>query len=102
MNDEADRKAAERGRRFREWCEGQDGLFAVFTAVEKNYAETLFGSDIADAALRERIAHRVAALRDLRRVMTTAIVAGKSAEASIKAMSALEEKRRARRAPVKA
>jgi hypothetical protein len=102
VNDEAERKAAERGRRFREWCEGPDGLFTVFAAVEKNYAETLFSADITDAGLREQVCHRVAALRDIRRVMEVAIVSGKSAEATIKAMSALEEKKRARRPQVKA
>ena len=102
MNVEADRVAAERGRRFREWCEGPDGLYAVFSAVEKNYAETLFTAPIDDAVLRERICHRVAALRDLRKVMEAAIVAGKSAEATIRQVSALEEKKRARRAPAKA
>lgn len=96
MNDEATRATAERGRRFREWCEGPDGLYVIFAAVERNYAETLFASPIEDAALREKICHRVAALRDIRLVMQTAITAGKGAEAVIKAASAIEEKKRAR------
>jgi hypothetical protein len=102
MNDEAARKTAERGRRFREWCEGPDGLYAVFAAVEKNYAETLFSSDITDAALRERVCHRIAALRDLKLVMSTAITEGKGAEAMILQAAKLEEKKRARKAPAKA
>jgi hypothetical protein len=102
MNDETSRKTAERGRRFREWCEGPDGLFAVFAAVERNYAETLFSAEIDEAMLRERVCHRVKALRDIKTVMQAAITEGKSAEAMIKAMSALEEKKRTRRAPAKA
>jgi len=102
MNDEAARKLAERGRRFREWCEGPDGLFAVFSAVERNYAEALFQSDITDADLREKVCHRVKALRDLKTVMATAITEGKSAEAIIQAIAKMDEKKRARKAPAKA
>lgn len=99
MSEDTTRAIAGRGQRFREWCEGPDGLYAVFAAVERNYAETLFSLDIEDAARRERICHRVAALRDVRRVMEAAITAGKGAEATIKALSALEAKKRARKAP---
>lgn len=99
MNEDKTRAASERGRRFREWCEGPDGLFAVFAAAEKNYAETLFTASIEDAALREKICHRVAALRDLKTVMEAAITAGKAADATIKALSELQARKRARRAP---
>jgi len=102
MNDETTRATAERGRRFAEWCKGPSGLFEVFAAVERNYAETLFTADIADAVLREKVCHRVAALRDVKRVMEAAIVAGKGAEAVIAAVSALEEKKRAKTARAKA
>lgn len=102
MNDEATRATAERGRRFAEWCRGKDGLFEVFAAVERNYAETLFTADIADAALREKVCHRVAALRDVRRVMEIAIASGGGAEAVLKAAAIVEEKKRAKRARVKA
>jgi len=98
VSDEASRATAERGRRFREWCEGKDGLYEVIAAVERNYAETLFTAPIEDAALREKICHRVAALRDIRLVMKEAITAGKGAEAIIKSMNAIEEKKRARKA----
>lgn len=97
MNDDATRATAERGRRFREWCEGKGGLYEVFAAVERNYSETLFTAPIEDAALREKICHRVAALRDIRLVMETAITAGKGAEAIIKAASAIEAKKQARK-----
>jgi hypothetical protein len=96
MNEDADRAKAERGRRFAEWCNGPDGLFAVFTAVERNYAETLFTADITDAVLREKVCHRVAALRDIKLVMQEAITAGKSSEATIRALAIDEEKKRAR------
>jgi hypothetical protein len=102
MNDEAARATAERGRRFAEWCKGPNGLFEVFAAVERNYTETLYAADIADAALREKVCHRVAALRDVRRVMEIAIAAGGGAEAVLKAAAAVDEKKRARRARAKA
>jgi hypothetical protein len=100
MNEDKLRATSEHGRRFREWCEGPGGLYDVFSAVERNYADTLFASNIEDAVLREKICHRVAALRDIRRVMQEAITAGRSAEATIKALSEAEAKtKRARRAP---
>lgn len=87
MNDDKLRATAARGRQFREWCEGDAGLFKVFDAVERDYTETLIGSDIADHPLRENAYHRINALRDLRKVMEAAIVEGVSAAAMIENMT---------------
>ena len=98
MSDDKLRAAAERGRQFAAWCNGADGLFAVFQAVERDYLETLMGSDIADHPLREKAYHRIAALRDLRRVMDVAIAEGKGAQAMIEQMNKAIEKRKKVRA----
>jgi hypothetical protein len=92
------RAEAERGRRMKEWAEGSGGLFEVFSAVEKDYLNTLLGSDIADIALREKIYHRVAALRDLRKVMETVIIAGRGASAQIEQMAKIEAKKQRKKA----
>lgn len=97
MSEDRLRAAAERGRQFKAWCEGQDGLFEVFAAVERDYMETLLTSDIADHPLREKAYHRIAALRDLRRVMEVAIADGKGAVAIIEAnMKTLDRKKKVR------
>lgn len=102
MNDEKLRASAERGRRFREWCEGDDGLFEVFAAVERNYLASLVGTDIDDTATRERIYHRVSALRDLKRVMQAAITDGASSVAIIEKLTRVQHKQRTRKHKVMA
>lgn len=102
VNDEQARAKAERGRRFREWCEGPDGLYAVFDAVERNYLASLVGTDIEDQPTRERIYHRVSALRDLKRVMQVAIADGKGAEAIIERLTRMQHKRASRKQKVMA
>jgi hypothetical protein len=69
-------------------------LFPIFDAVEKNYLETLMRSDIEDAALREKVFHRVNALRDIRRAMELVIAQGSSAEAIIQKLSKANTGRR--------
>lgn len=96
MNDDKARAAVERARQCREWCEGPDGLFAIFKAVEGNYIETLMASDIADHSLREKAYQRVAALRDVAKVMSAAIIEGLSAASMIEKVSKFEQKKRAR------
>lgn len=98
MNDDKLRAAAARGRQFREWCEGDEGLFAVFAAVEREYVETLVGSDIADHPLREKAYQRINALRDLRKVMQAAIVEGKSAAALIEDLAKSDTRKKKVRA----
>lgn len=98
MNEDKARAAAERGRQFKVWCDGPDGLFAVFAAVERDYLETLIGSDIADHPLREKTYHRINALRDMRRVMEVAIAEGAGARAMIDQAQKLVEKRKKVRA----
>lgn len=71
-------------------------LFPIFDAVEKNYLETLMRSDIEDAGLREKVYHRVNALRDVRRAMELIVAEGSSATAIIKKLSQSNTGRRAR------
>lgn len=89
MNEETTRKRAAIGREFKRFAEGKDGLFEVFDFVEKDYLQTLVSTDVTETVSREAIYHRVAALRDLRRVIETLIIEGYSAE---KMMAALTEK----------
>ena len=62
-------------------------LFPIFEAVEKNYLETLMRSDIEDGLLREKVYHRVNALRDVRRAMEMVIAQGSGAAAIIAKLS---------------
>lgn len=62
-------------------------MFPIFDGVEKNYLETLMRSDIEDVGLREKVYHRVNALRDVRRAMELVIAEGSSAAAIIKKLS---------------
>lgn len=71
-------------------------LFPIFDAVEKNYLETLMRSEIEDAGLREKVYHRVNALRDVRRAMELIVAEGSSAAAIIKKLSQSNTGRRAR------
>lgn len=102
MNDERLRASAERGRRFREWCHGEDGLFEVFAAVERNYLKSLADTELNDQDTRERIYHRVCALRDLRKTMEAVIADGASAAAILEALSKKRHKRPDRRHKVMA
>lgn len=94
MNDEELRAKKDRAFRMKEWAKGENGLFAVFDAVEKNYLETLMRSDIEDANLREKVYHRVSALRDIRRAMETVVADGAAADAIIKKLSQANTGRR--------
>ena len=96
MSEDSLRAAAERGRQFRNWCEGDGGLYEIFAAVERDYIETLITSDIADHPLREKTYQRIAALRDIKRVLQAAIVEGASSAATINHLSKLSEKKKVR------
>jgi hypothetical protein len=89
------REVAERGRQMKSWAESGGGLFAIFDAVRLNYLETLTGSDITDATLREQTYHRIKALDDLRTAMDLVISEGAGAEATIDLMSHVKQKTRA-------
>jgi hypothetical protein len=69
-------------------------MFPIFDAVEKNYTETLMRSDVDDTRLREKVYHRVNALRDVRRAMELVIAEGSSATAIIKKLSQANTGRR--------
>lgn len=69
-------------------------MFPIFDAVEKNYTETLLRSDVDDTRLREKVYHRVNALRDVRRAMELVIAEGSSATAIIKKLSQANTGRR--------
>lgn len=69
-------------------------MFPIFDAVEKNYTETLMRSDVDDTLLREKVYHRVNALRDVRRAMELVIAEGSSATAIIKKLSQANTGRR--------
>lgn len=81
------RATAERGRRMKEFAEGEDGLFVIFAAVEKNYVESLIGTPVDDKAIREGVYHRINALRDVRRTMELAIAEGNGASKAIEKLS---------------
>ncbi|MGL4395037.1 MAG: hypothetical protein ACRCS9_00715 [Hyphomicrobium sp.] len=87
MNDDDLRRKKARAARIAELAKGEGGLFEIFDAVERNYLETLVGSSIEDAAVREKVYHRVNALRDIRRLMTVAIADGNAASAIIEKLS---------------
>ena len=91
MNDDSLRAAQARGARVKELSAD---LFEIFDAVEKNYVETLMRSDIEDAGLREKVYHRVNAIRDVRKTMELAISAGASATAIIEKLSKANTGRR--------
>lgn len=84
MNDDALRAKQGRAARVKEL--GAE-MFPIFDAVEKNYVETLMCSDIEDLGLREKVYHRVNALRDVRRAMELVIAEGAAATAIIKKLS---------------
>ncbi len=84
MTEEQLRQQQAKAIRMKDW--GAD-LFPIFDAVEKNYLETLMRSDVEDAALREKVYHRVNALRDVRRAMELVISQGSSASAIIAKLS---------------
>jgi hypothetical protein len=87
VHDEKLRAAAARGRRFRELVDGDDGLFAIFTAVERSYIETMLGTSIDDTATREQVYHRASALRDIKSAIEIVIAEGNGAAAVIKKLS---------------
>ena len=100
MNDDNLRAASERGRQFKEWCTGNDGLYAVITAMRADYMQTWATTDIADHGTRERIYARVCVLNDLERVLKSAIDAGHSASAMIANAAKLEQRKTPKRQPV--
>jgi hypothetical protein len=91
MNDEALRAKQGRAARVKELS---TELFPIFDAVEKNYTETLLRSAVDDTVLREKVYHRVNALRDVRRAMELVIAEGASATAIIAKMSKANTGRR--------
>jgi hypothetical protein len=93
MTDDALRAKQARAARIKDL--GSE-FFPIFDAVEKNYTETLLRSGVDDAALREKVYHRVNALRDVRRAMELVIAEGASATAIIKKMSQANTGRRVR------
>lgn len=98
MADEELRKDVSRALRMKEWAHGDEGLFAIFDAVERAYLETIAASKLTDSAGREQMYHRVSALRDLRKVMQETISKGMSASKIIEAMAKKAEKQQ-RKAP---
>ena len=57
LDEDKARSDIARGIRFKEWAEGEQGLFAVFDAVERNYAQTLKETEIHETDVREPGAH---------------------------------------------
>ncbi len=91
MSEDALRAKQARAARVKELSEGDDGLFAIFAAVERNYMETLLRSDVEDAPLREKVYHRVNALRDVRKALEVVIADGAGATAIIDKLTAQAE-----------
>lgn len=87
MSDETLLRAKARAARVKELAEGEGGLYEIFDAVEKNYLETWMKSDVESTDLREKVWHRVNAMRDVRKLMETAIAKGSNAQAIIDKLS---------------
>lgn len=100
--DDKTRAQAAAGARFRDFCQGDTGLFAIFDRVERDYLETFKGSDVEDQALREKVYHRIAALRDIRTTIEAVIAAGKGAEAIIEKLAKVEQAKREKKPTAKA
>lgn len=97
MNDEKLRQAQARALRLKEWANGDDGLFAIFKAIEGNYTQTLLSTDITDTDLREKTYHRINALRDVKRVMELIIAEGNGASAMIDKLLQAENRKRTKK-----
>jgi hypothetical protein len=100
MSIDKTRAQAEAGRRFGEFCKGETGLFAVFDRVERDYLATFVGSAVEDQTVREKIYHRIAALRDIRSTIEQVITAGKSADAIIEKLAKADQAKRERKPKV--
>lgn len=100
MSDDNLRAAVERGRQFKEWCGGGDGLYAVLAAMRGDYMTTWAKTDIADHGTRERIYARVCALNDLETVLKTAIDTGAGAASMIANAAKLEQRKNPKRQTV--
>ena len=93
MSDELMRAKA-RAARMKEFAEGDGGLFEVFKAVEASYLDTWMNAEVENTDLREKVWHRVCALRDLRKAMEGAIAKGATADAIIAKMAQANTGRR--------
>lgn len=96
MSDETLLRAKARAARIKELAEGEGGLYEIFDAVEKNYLETWMKSDVESTDLREKVWHRVNAMRDVRKLMETAIAKGSNAQAIIDKLSQTGRRTRTR------
>lgn len=76
--------------RLKEWADGEDGLFAIITAVERDYLKTLAATEFDEPQVREQIYHRVKALADVKRAFEAVIADGLSASAIIDRLSAAD------------
>ncbi len=81
----------QRMTRLKEWADGEDGLFAIFAAVERDYLKTIAATDINETALREMVYQRVKALNDVKRAMEVVIADGMSARAIIDSLGAADK-----------
>jgi hypothetical protein len=86
--------AVTRGLRMAELARSEGGLFDVFTAVRANYLSEIANSEPHETVFREKAYHRVKALDDIVRVMTAVIDAGHGAEAQIRNLINIDERRR--------
>lgn len=96
MSDETLLRAKARAARVKELAEGEGGLYEIFDAVEKNYLETWMKSEVENTDLREKVWHRVNAMRDVRKLMETAIAKGSNAQAIIDKLSQTGRRTRTR------
>ncbi len=96
MSDETLLRAKARAARVKELAEGEGGLYEIFDAVEKNYLETWMKSDVESTDLREKVWHRVNAMRDVRKLMEAAIAKGSNAQAIIDKLSQTGRRTRTR------
>lgn len=81
MNTDKAREDIARAVRFKEWAHSEDGLFALFDAVERDYFKTLKTTGITETDVRELVFHRISALGDIRRAIEAVIAQGQSAQA---------------------
>jgi len=82
----------QRMMRLKEWADGDDGLFAIIAAVERDYLKTLVSTSIEESQAREHIYHRVKALGDVKLAFQAVIADGMSASAIIERLSAGDTK----------
>lgn len=96
IDEDKERAKAARGLRFREWCEGPDGLFAVLDEVRARYLAEIANSAPSETEFREGAYHRIRALQDISERMQVAISAGMGSSKILAELTRKNERKEAR------